>query len=1030
MISLIEAALKHSRTLLLALFFLLSCGVYSFIHISRELNPDITVPFINVVTNHEGISPQDADRLIVNTLEQDLRTIEGLKEISSTAAQGRAVSILEFDTKTDIDQALLDVREKVEDAQSELPEDTDDPIVKEINLALFPVLLINLMGNADPGTLYQLAENLKDRIEAIPGVLSANIRGKRERVTEIIIDPDLMNSYNISQQQIFNLFQKNNRLIASGTLDNGAGRFPIKVPGLFTSPEEIYQLPIKVSGSRVIKISDVAVGHTTFKDPENIARFNGQTTVTLEVSKRIGANIIETIDQIRQTTANYSITWPDNISFQFAKDESKQIRDALADLQNNVLISTLSVMVVILCTLGIRSALLVGVAIPGSFLIAILCLHILGYTLNMVVLFALILAVGMLVDGAIVVTEFADRRINEGFHRRRAFSEAAKRMAWPITASTATTLAAFMPLLFWPGIVGKFMKFLPITLLATLTASLFMALVAIPVLGTLFSRKRRPSEEAIIKVESLNTNELLHMEGFIGHYLRTLNFAIHNPVKVLFSVFATLFVVLAAYASLGKGIQFFPEVEPNNAVVYIQAREDLSIYERDEIVQLAENKIIPIQGLRSVYATAVTRPPNNAPRDTIGIIHLEFLDWKSRLSTTKILTEVRRQLAAIAGIKHEIQKEKAGPAQGKPIQVALRTSDLDNLYLATEITRSWMENHRHFFDVQDNRPIPGIEWQFSMDRTKAAQFNADISQVGTAVRLVTTGLKVGEYRSAEISDETDIRIRYPISYRNLEQLQHLKLAREDRVIPFSNFVELKPKFKESSIYRGNGIREIVVEADISSNIPPNILVEELLSHLHQSLPSSVAFKLKGDQERQSEAEAFLIKAFIVAIFLMTIILVTQFNSFYQSFLILSAVVFSTIGVLIALIIRQQPFGVVMSGVGVIALAGIVVNNNIVLIDTYNNLKEQGLSAADAALRTGAQRLRPVILTTVTTILGLIPMVYQVTVNIMQREISIGAPVSQYWSQLSTAIAGGLAFATILTLILTPCLLVLRSGTQD
>ena len=1027
--ALIDAALNYSRTLLLALSFLLICGLYSFLSISRELNPDITIPFISVSTKHEGISPKDADQLIIDPLEKEFRSIEGVKEITSTSFQGKTNTLIEFESNISIDDAIIDVREQSNNAETELPDDTEQPIIKEINLALFPIILINLTGDIHPSRLYRYADDLKKELESIPGILTANIRGKREHVTEIIINPELMNSYNLSHQELLNTFDKNNRLVASGVLDNGMGRFPINVPGLFTDPQQIYDLPLRTHGDKLIRVKDVAIGHTTFKDPRNITRFNGRSTVTLEISKRIGANLISTLNEIKTVTSATTQSWPKNLHVKFANDQSQKIKDSLSDLQNNVIISTLLVMIIILCTLGIRSAILVGTAIPCSFLMAILYLNMMDYTLNMVVLFALILSVGMLVDGAIVVTEFADRRISEGASRRLAFGEASKRMAWPIIASTATTLAVFMPLIFWPGMMGEFMKYLPITLFATLTSSLFIALIAIPVLGALFCKNKAPQRQVAAKIEQLDNSEILSTKGLFGSYLRALHYAIHHPRQLTIAIASSLVVIILSYGEFGKGVEFFPKVEPENAIIYLRSRDDLSIHERDAIIELAEQKLSTAVGLLSVYSKAVIATPTNAPQDTIGVIQLEFKHWQQKIPAKIILADIRKSLSEIAGLKFEIQEQKAGPSRGKPIQVALRTSDLEKLTLATEIVTTWMKAHPHFFDVRNTSPVPGIEWQFTVNRAKAAQFGIDIDQIGTAVRLVTSGLKVGEYIPSNLDDETDIRIRFPQNSRNLDQLQNLKLSAQGHAIPFGNFVDFKPKLKEASISRSDSVREFIVGSELSSEIPINRLVDQLTDYLQSTLPEGVSFKLKGDQAQQQESQAFLSKAFISAIFLMAIILVTQFNSFYQSFLILSAVIFSTAGVLIALMLRAQPFGIVMSGVGVIALAGIVVNNNIVLIDTFNSLRKTGLSPTDAALRTGAQRLRPVILTTVTTILGLLPMVFQLTINIIQPEITVGAPSSQYWSQLSTAIAGGLAFATVLTLFLTPCLLVLGSRQQ-
>ena len=1077
--TLIDLALKNSRTVLLGLGLILGLGLYSFFTLPREFFPDIAVPIVNITINHKGISPQDADKLIVNPLENKLRHLEGLKETRSIAYEGKVITRVEFQSDINISKALLDVREEVDLAKIDFPPNTDEPIVEETNVSLFPILLINLSGNVDHLVLYRTAKRLKDKLEMVPGVLSTNIRGNREEVTEVIIDPIALNNYNLSQEDLFDLFANNHQLVASGTLDSGAGRFPIKVPGLVNDAKDLLNLPLKINGNRIVRVQDVAVAFNTFKDPTDIARIQGRSTVTLEVRKRLGSNVINVIEEVKaETLANQKI-WPDSIILDFVSDESIKTKVRLADLQNSVMTSTLLVMIVVLCTLGIRSALLVAIAIPGSFLISLLCIDSFGFTLNNIVLFALILAVGMLVDGAIVVTEYADRRMKEGAPRRQAFGDASKRMAWPITASTATTLAAFLPLLFWPDTVGQFMKYIPITLSTTMAASLFMALIAIPVIGSIaLGRKAmaapspnasplpasipssndansEPIDKSINKpiintnhyvnnninnnanndfnnnfnnntkaAEHLSASDLLNMGGILGHYVRTLNYAVNNPYKILTIALGVLVAVITAYHNLGRGVEFFPETEPEAALVYIMARGDMSIYERDEIVRVAEELILPFNEIKSVYATAITQPSGNAPRDTIGIIQLELKDWSIRRPADEIIKDIKERLSDIAGVKFEVQKKKNGPSKGKPIQLTLRHNDIDQLSEATENVKAWMETQPSFYDIQDTRPLPGIEWQMKVDRAMAARYDANILQIGAAVKLVTNGIMMAEYLPKGAVERSDIIVRLPKQYRHITQLQNLTLPINGAIIPLSNFVDFYPAPKESLIARGNGMREYVIDANVTRDRPMSFIIKELLNYADKTIPPQITYYLGGDQEKQGRSQAFLIRAFVIAIFLMTIILVTQFNSFYQAFLILTSVIFSIIGVLIVLIIRQQPFGVIMSGIGVIALAGIVVNNNIVLIDTYNILRRGGLHPTEAALRTGVQRIRPVMLTTVTTILGLIPMAYQVSFNFVARQTNIGSPTSQYWSELATTIAGGLGFATILTLILTPVLLVL------
>ncbi|NVJ92066.1 MAG: efflux RND transporter permease subunit, partial [Methylocystaceae bacterium] len=512
----IEAALGHARTVLLTLALILIAGTVSYQNIPKESDPDINIPIIYVLATHDGISPEDAERLILRPLEQQLRTIEGIKEMRATGYEGGGNVTLEFEAGFDADQAMDDVREKVDLAKSDLPDETDDPTVHEVNLSLFPVLVVTIAGDVPERSLVKVARDLQDSIEAIPTVLEADIAGDRDEMVEIIIDPAKVELYGLTPSAAIGAVTGSNKLVAAGSQDTGQGRFAIKVPGLYETVFDIMEQPLKVEGDSVVKLGDIAEIRRTFKDPTSFARVNGKPAIAIEVSKRTGENIIETIERVRQVVTEEQQAWPDalkeNLHVSFSQDRSNQIRTMLTDLQNNVLSAILLVMVVVVAALGLRTAGLVGISIPGSFLAGILVLSFMDMTLNIVVLFSLILAVGMLVDGAVVVTEYADRKMIEGLHRRSAYKLAAQRMAWPITASTATTLAAFLPLLFWPGVVGEFMKFMPITLIATLSASLFMALIFVPTLGSLWGK---PSEAVpeLSEISPDKANDLSNLHG-------------------------------------------------------------------------------------------------------------------------------------------------------------------------------------------------------------------------------------------------------------------------------------------------------------------------------------------------------------------------------------------------------------------------------------------------------------------------------------------------------------------------------------
>lgn len=1011
--TIIDLAFSRSRTVLLGLLFVLIFGATAYQNIPKEAEPDIAIPFIYVSMRHEGISPEDAERLLVKPMEKELQSITGLKEMRSTSGEGYASVQLEFSAGFDSKKAKSDVREKVDTAKTELPDDTDEPDVIEINVALFPVLTVSLSGPVPETSLVGIARSLKDRIESLPGVLEANIGGDREAILEIVVDPAVMETYQVKYEELFSFIRNNNLLVAAGALDSGAGRLVLKVPGVIENMEDALSMPVKVEGDRVVTFGEVASIKRSYKDPSSFARVGGQAAVTLEIKKRVGANIIETINDVRELVEAERKLLPASLEVRYMQDKSNKIRAMLNDLQNNILSAIILVVIIMIAALGFRSALLVGLAIPSSFLAAILVLNTLGYTLNIVVLFSLILVVGMLVDGAIIVVELADRRMNEGMLPQEAYLSAAKRMAWPITTSTITTLAVFMPLLIWPGMVGEFMKFLPITVIIALIASLSMALIFIPVLGKAINQKNKIASKA---VSGPITEKYI---WFLGKLLKM-------PVKTLGIALAVMTSVFILYGFLSKGLEFFPEVEPEFGLIQIQARGDLSIYEKDKIVRKVEDQISGMKEIRSVYARSFNKENRkDTAADVIGTIQLEFLNWDERRPAVQIFNEMRELTSGIPGIKLEFRKSKDGPGAGKPIHLEFNAYDFSRVPPAVKKIRQLMEDQGGYVDIEDNLPLPGIEWQIEVDRALAARYGADIATLGQSIRMVTSGIKVTDYRPDDNDDEVDVMVRFPASDRHLGQLDQLRISTAAGMIPIRNFVTIQPAPKSGSITRVNAHRTITLKADVAEDVLPDTQLKALVKILKSTNPDSqVYIHFKGEDKEKREAMQFLLGAFLTALILMALVLVTQFNSIYQALLVLSAIVFSTTGVLLGLLITAQPFGIVMVGLGIIALAGIVVNNNIVLIDTYNRMRKNGFNPIDAALETGRRRLRPVFLTAFTTVLGLMPMVLAMNIDLFDRSISFGAPSTQWWTQLASAIAGGLAFATLLTLALTPCLLVM------
>ncbi len=1021
----IDAAMSRSRTVVLGLITVLIAGIVAYVTVPKEAEPDIEIPIIYVYIEHVGISPEDAERLLVRPMEQELRSIEGIKEMIAEAFEGGASVQLEFDAGVDTDKALQDVREKVDAAQAKLPGESEEPTVNEVKMTRFdPMLVFNLSGNVPERTLTTIAKNLREELEAISGVLEVNLVGIREELMEVVVDPLAMESYGLDQEQIVSFIARNNKLVAAGSMQSSEGRFPVKVPGVFESAADVLDMPIKADGDRIVHFKDIAEVRRTYKDAESYARLNGKPAIAIEVVQRGGANLLDAIDEVMATVERERQYWPDEIYVSVSKDKSQDVNDMLTELQNSVIAAVLLVFIVIVGILGIRSALLVGISIPGSFLLGILLIGSFGFTINMMVLFALIMAVGLLVDGAIVVTEMADRRLAEGETRHAAYSRAAVRMAWPIIASTCTTLAAFVPLALWPGTSGEFMKYLPLTLIAVLSASLLMALLIVPTLGSLFGKTGAVSEAARHNLAAAETGDLDSVTGFTGRYVQFLKRSMRTPWRNVGFVSGLLLAIYVAFFTLGKGTEYFPEVEQPFAMVDIRARGDLSIDEQDYLVRQVEERLLGMPEIEYLYVK--TGDVRETP-DQIGSLTLNLVDWDRRRKADEILAEVRERTADLAGITIETRKPDPGPPIGKPILIEFSARDAGLVERTIGMVRAELEQHPAVVNIEDGRPLPGIEWQIKVDRAEAARFGADITLVGAMVQLVTNGIMIGEYRPDDSDDEIEIRVRYPEQDRSLSQLDELRIPTPSGLVPINTFVERVPAQKVSTITRTDMRRTMTIEADVAEGYLEN----DVIAELQQLVPTlnidprvNVAFR--GSIEDQREDETFLARAMLMAIAMMAIILVTQFNSIYQALLILTAVVFSTGGVLLGHLVVGMPFGVIMSSIGVITLAGIVVNNNLVFIDTYNVLRRRGTDAFDAILRTCAIRLRPVLLTTVTTIVGLMPMVLGVNINLIARDVSIGAPSSQWWTQLASSVAGGLAFATVLTLFLTPSLLMIQA----
>ena len=1015
MTALINAAFSRSRVVLIAFLMLLGFGLMAYVSIPKESTPEIPIPMVYVSTSLEGISPQDAVSSLLKPLETELSAVEGLDRMQANGYEGGGSLTLEFDPGFDADQALDDVRQAVDRAAPSLPDDATDPMIQEINTALFPVMTIMLSGSLPERSMNTIADRIAEEIEALPGVLEVDIGGKREEVVEILIDPVAFETYGLSLTDIANRVSQNNRLVAAGALENGDGRMVMKLPGLITNAEDVLDLPLKVVDGAVVSFRDVAEVRRTYKDAEGYARINGSPAISLEIKKKSGANILETTAGVRALLEVAAEQWPEGLEVSINKDESEQVKDLLGDLQNNVISAIVIVAIVILSFLGPRSSLLIGISIPGSFLAGVAALWFSGYTMNMIVLFGLILVTGMLVDGAIVVIEYADRRLKEGSDPKLAFQEAATRMAWPIIASTATTLSVFLPLLFWQGMVGQFMKFLPITVLMTLTASLFMALIFVPVLGAVISPRSKQAASSDQDRREERPDLLTRA------YLRALGGVLHYPKTTFVVLGFVLIAIVSGYGKYGNGVQFFPASEPDYAQIQVLSRDNLSIEGRDRLLREVEAEVRGHEGIVSIYARSSL---SGGSSDQIGTIQVEFDDWQTRRPAAALIEELRHKLETIPGLRISIAAQENGPAGGKPIAMEITGEDAGARSEALDQIIAEMQRLGGFTDISDTRPLPGIDYEIRVDRNEAARYGADLTVVGQAVRLLTTGVTVSSYRPAGSTETVDIRVRFPDEKRTLDRVSNLKVPTAQGLVPISTFVEMTPVERSGSVLRIDSSTVDELEADVTPDVLPAQKIAEITSFLERAEFEDVEVRMKGEAEDQAEAMQFLLLAFLAAIVLMLMILVAQFNSIGQALLVLSAIVFSVAGVFLGLMISGRPFGVVMGGIGIIALAGIVVNNNIVLIDAYNEHRRSGRLPIASALATGLERLRPVLLTTATTVLGLVPMALAMSIDIPGREITFGAPSTLWWVDLSAAIVGGLSFATVLTLLVTPAALIL------
>jgi multidrug efflux pump len=1037
MLSYIDAAIQRSRTTISIFVVTMLAGLTSYFSIPIEMFPDIQVPVVVTTIIHEGISPEDAERLLTKPAELELKTIDGITEVSSFSSEGAATIMTEFDISFESATALAEVREAINRAKARFPQSTEEPIIQEVSAVQMPIVQIAVGGDGVPErTLLRIAEDLQREIELLPQILEAPMVGNREELLEAVINPSKLETYGIPNSAILQTISSNNRLIAAGQVDTGQGSFSIKVPGLIEDANDLFSLPLASTELGVLTVSDLADVRRTFKDATRYSYANGTQTISLNVMKRKGANLIEAMEGIDALVEEARPSLPPAVEVSYINNTVPITLEQNAGLTGNMATAMALVLVVVIAAVGVRSGFLVAMAVPFSFFFAFIIINMLDFTYNFMVIFGLLLGLGMLIDGAIVMVEYADRKMAEGLDSKEAYKAAVRRMFWPITASTATTLAAFLPIMFWPGVSGQFMSYLPITVFAVLTGSLFYALLFAPAIGALIGTS---SDADKTYLRNLEEGDPEKATGITGVYARVLEYAVRVPGTVFLVTIFTLASVVYSYGRWGAGFEFFVSAEPMQTQVQIFAQGNFSPAELRTIMLDAEDRIEEI----GLYDGIVTQSGagqqmgggQQAAPDLIGTIFIELTDRRNRdLNGFEIENMYRDAIAEIPGVRAEIVSIEQGPPVGKAIQVEFAGEDLDLLFSEAERVRNFMENQMTgLIDIDDTRPVSAIEWEINVDRAQAAMLGADMTEIGTAIQLMTNGIFMGDYRPDDSEEEVDIRVRYPMEYRGIDQLDTIRISTVNGPVPISSFVTREAKPKVSEIQRVDSNRVVYVRANPAPGVLADNKLREIEAYMEQNPPvNGVYFQFRGANEEQEESAAFLIQAFAISMALMAILLVTQFNSYYQALLILSSVIMSTVGVLLGLLTTGQPFSVMLTGIGIVALAGIIVNNNIVLIDTFNVLRRDhpDWSLQEVIVHTGIQRLRPVFLTTFTTGFGLLPLAMNISVDLLGAEIEIGGPIASQWAGLASTIVFGLSFATILTLIVTPAMLALPASLRS
>jgi multidrug efflux pump len=1024
----------------------------------RENFPDVKIPVVIVTSIMVGANPTDVEISVTLPLESELEGIEGLKKMKSTSSEGVSVIVLEFDPDLETETVLTRVRDAVDKGQAELPTDVDAPIIKEFSLSGdIPVMVLSLVGSGkiSLSQLKELGEKLEDTLERIPGVLDVELHGGRDRIILVEVDPERMRYFHITLGQIQQVLVATNRNVSAGTSEGSTNRIVMRAPGEFQTPEEIFNLVIGTTNSgKPVYLRDIATVKYSFENESSRARHynfagadgesslnlhvNPEKSISIEIMKKSGENVLALTEAVK--TAISELNLPGDVQITTTLDLSKEVKQMLSDLENSIGTSLILVLLVIFMGLGARNAILVAAAIPFSMLLSIICLSAIGFTLNSMVLYSLIMALGMLVDNAIVIVENIYRHYCNGMSRTKAALTGTTEVAWPVIASTATTVGAFLPLVFWPGVMGSFMGYLPKTVIIVLLSSLFVALVINPTLCSLVMKRGKAVKKYGDSESKRPDYPMVHAYG------RMLNFMLERPGWTITTAGLILVFSMTLYGSYGAGVEFFPTLDPNTITCNIKPPEGTSLEEADRLSKQLEDRIFGKPGsgyatpVKNLKSASITVPIGVDPLTTrIQFVDRDYRDERTSLTISELRnriegldTQGKRVTFPLYDAEYDVVRPQDGPSSGKPISVDIFGQDLNQMTYVIRDMKKLMRETKGVAKPSDDAATaqPTLEWH--IDRAKAGMFGLNQSTIASYLQLAVGGIRSGTFGHGD--DEQDILIRMPRAHhQSTTQITNITIPTPSGgSIPISSVASAKLVPGPVSIKHNDGRRVLNAGAEVQPWIRADADVRAAFQEKvkNYSFPPGISYDFGGAAEDQKESEDFLQVAFMMALFIMGVVLVIQFNSIFIPLIIFASIVLSLIGVFAGLLIFDLPFGIIMSGIGVISLAGVVVNNAIVLLDTIRKTEEAGHELVDAVVTACMVRFRPVLLTAITTILGLAPMAFKFNLDFANLTYQYNTESSQYWQSMAVAIIFGLLLSTLLTLGVVPTLYLLYQRSKS